>query len=141
MKVIGNQVFSKADSVLEEGLNQRLAKQNVIAGNITNANTPGFRALGYDFENQLQAAVGTDGQMRMKTSDGRHIKNPGINAGGELKPDLFTKPSESIGNDGNSVDVDQEMGDLAENQVIYRATVEILNRRLAMMRYGINGGR
>lgn len=141
MKVIGNQVFSKADSVLEEGLNQRLAKQNIIASNITNANTPGYRALGYDFETQLQAAVGTDGQLRMKTTDGRHIKNPGMNAGGELKPDLFTKPTESIGNDGNSVDIDQEMGDLAENQVIYRATVEILNRRLGMMRYGINGGR
>ena len=141
MSIIGNQMFGQPDSVLETSLNHRLAKQNVIVSNVTNSATPGFRALGYEFESQLQSAVGNENALAMKTSKGSHIKNAGIQQNGELRPDLFVKPTESIGNDGNSVDVDQEMSDMAANQILYKATVELLNRRLAMLKYGINGGR
>jgi flagellar basal-body rod protein FlgB len=141
MKITSNQVFAKADSVLEESLNQRLIKQNVITSNISNAQTPGYRALGYEFEEQLRAAVGNDGNMAIKATDDRHFKHQGLTVNGDLRGDLHVKPTESIGNDGNTVDMDAEMADLAWNQTLYRATVEVLNRRLAMLRYGINGGR
>ena len=139
--VIGNQIFNKTDAVLEESLNLRMQRHMVNLSNITNSMTPGYRALGFDFEKQLQAAVGNNNEIAMKTSDPRHIKNPGISADGVLKPDMFVKPTESIGSDGNTVDVDQEMTEMAANQIIYRATIEILNRQLGMLRYGINGGR
>lgn len=138
---VANQVFNTSDAVLEKSLSHRLNKQNIISSNLVNAQTPGYRALGYEFEEQLRAAVGNDGGLAVKTTDARHLVSPGLDAGGDVKPDLFVKPTESIGNDGNSVDVDSEMADLAWNQTLYRATVELLNRRLAMMRYGINGGR
>lgn len=141
MKVTSNQVFAKADSVLEESLNQRLIRQNVITSNISNAQTPGYRALGYEFEEQLRSAVGNDGNMAIQATDERHFRHQGLTVNGDLRGDLHVKPSESIGNDGNTVDMDAEMADLAWNQTLYRATVEILNRRLAMLRYGINGGR
>lgn len=141
MKIVANQVFSKADAVLEEGLNQRLKRQDVIASNLVNAYTPGYRALGYEFENQLQSAINNENGLQLKTTDPRHIKNPGLSADGNIKGDLHVKPTESIGNDGNTVDVDKEMSDMAANQLIYRATIETMNRRLGMMRYGINGGR
>ena len=141
MKLTGGPIFSRADSALEESLNHRLAKQNVIASNLTNSQTPGYRALGYEFEAQLQSAVGTSGGLALRVSDGKHIKYPGVSADGTVQPDLHVKPTESIGNDGNTVDADQEMADLAETQILYRATVEVLNRKLAMLRYGINGGR
>jgi len=139
--VVGNQIFNKTDAVLEESLNLRMQRHMVNLSNVTNSMTPGYRALGFDFEKQLQAAVGNSNDIPMKTSDARHIKNPGISADGVLKPDLYVKPTESIGSDGNTVDVDQEMTEMAENQIMYRATIEILNRQLAMLRYGINGGR
>lgn len=139
--VIGNQIFNKTDAVLEESLNLRMQRHMVNLSNISNSMTPGYRALGFDFEKQLQAAIGTGNEIAMKTSDSRHIKNPGISADGVLKPDMFVKPTESIGSDGNTVDVDQEMTEMAANQIVYRATIEILNRQLGMLRYGINGGR
>ncbi|NBX18347.1 MAG: flagellar basal body rod protein FlgB [Proteobacteria bacterium] len=141
MKVTGNHVFAKADAVLEESLNQRLIKQNVITSNISNAQTPGYRSLGYEFEEQLRAAVGNDGKMGIQATDARHFKHQGLTVNGDLRGDLHVKPTESIGNDGNTVDLDSEMADLAWNQTLYRATVELLNRRLAMLKYGINGGR
>lgn len=141
MKIGGGQVFNKSDSVLETSLSHRLAKQNVILSNLANAATPGYRALGYEFEEQLRSSVGNDGGLALQASDPRHFLSPGIENGGNIKPDLFVKPTESVGNDGNTVDMDQEMADMAWNQTLYRATVELLNRRLAMLRYGINGGR
>lgn len=141
MKITSNQVFAKTDAVLEESLNQRLIKQNVITSNISNAQTPGYRSMGYEFEEQLRAAVGNDGQMAIQATDDRHFKHQGLTVNGDLRGDLHVKPTESVGNDGNTVDMDAEMADLAWNQTLYRATVEILNRRLGMLRYGINGGR
>jgi flagellar basal-body rod protein FlgB len=141
MKVVANQMFSKADAALESGLNHRLKRQDVIVSNLVNAYTPGYRALGYDFESQMQAALENGDAMPLKTSDERHMKHPGATQDGDVKADLYVKPTESIGNDGNSVDVDKEMSEMAANQLIYRATVEVLNRRLGMMRYGVNGGR
>jgi flagellar basal-body rod protein FlgB len=141
MNLISSQLFSKADGAIEEGLNQRLAKQNVIASNITNANTPGYRALGYAFEKQLQDALGNSSALALRVTNGKHVMASGQSADGNVKPDLHVKPTESVGNDGNTVDVDAEMADLAETQVMYKASVEILNRKFAMMRYGINGGR
>lgn len=139
--VVGNQIFNKTAAVLEESLNLRMQRHMVTLANVTNSMTPGYRALGFDFEKQLQSAIDNSEQMNMKTTDPRHIKNPGLSADGVLKPDMYVKPTESIGNDGNTVDVDQEMTQMAANQIVYRATIEILNRQLGMLRYGINGGR
>ncbi|MES2615669.1 MAG: flagellar basal body rod protein FlgB [Bdellovibrionota bacterium] len=139
--VLENQIFNKADAVLEESLNLRMQRHMVNLSNVTNSMTPGYRALGFDFEKQLQSAIGNSEQMMMKTTDPKHIRTPGISADGVLKPDMFVKPTESIGSDGNTVDVDKEMTEMAANQIIYRATIEVLNRQLGMLRYGINGGR
>ena len=140
MKVL-NQVFDRNDSVLETALNQRLAKQNVLLSNLANSQTPGYRALGYSFESQLQDVIGNSDALKMQTNDSRHYKSPFSNSQGLFKADLFVKPTESIGSDGNSVDVDNEMAEMSENQILYRANIEILNRKLSMMKYALNGGR
>ena len=141
MKISSPQIFSNSDAVLEQSLNHRLAKQNVIASNLSNAETPGYRAMGYEFESQLQAATGSNESLAMRVSNEKHIAHQGVGADGSVQPDLHVKPTESVGNDGNTVDADQENADMAETQILYRATVELLNRKLGMLRYGINGGR
>ena len=67
MRPVANTAFDMTDAVLERSLNHRLNKHNVIVGNLTNANTPGYRALGYDFESQLSAAVTQDDAGTMRT--------------------------------------------------------------------------
>lgn len=142
MRGIRGQMFSQGDSTLESTLNQRLQKQKVIVSNIANSQTPGYRALGYDFETQLQKVISkSEGKGQpLAATHPEHFRGQGVMGNGQFKPDLHVKATESIGNDGNSVDVDREMAELAENQILYQFTVEILNRRLGMLRYGINGG-
>lgn len=140
MKVLGDTLFSRSTETLESTLNHRLQRQKVIVSNIANAMTPGYRALGYEFETQLQKSVDASKRSRMASTDPRHFQGQGVLGDGQVKPDVHVKPTESVGNDGNTVDVDREMADLAENQILYNFTIEVLNRRLAMLRYGINGG-
>ena len=140
MKVLGDNLFSRSTETLEASLNHRLQRQKIIVSNIANAMTPGYRALGYDFESQLQKSIESSKRGAMAATDARHLKGQGVSGDGSIKPDVHVKPTESVGNDGNTVDVDREMSELAENQILYNFTIEVLNRRLAMLRYGINGG-
>ena len=138
-KVVG-QMFNFSDRLQMETLNQRLLRNSVISSNIANAETPGFRALGYDFEEQLQAAASANEPIPMLTSAGKHLKNRFTEADGKAYPDVFVRPSESITNDGNTVDIDKEMGMSAKNQILYRSAVELINRKIGTIRYAITSG-
>lgn len=113
----------------------------MLSGNIANAETPGFRAIGYDFEDQLQELAGSNEPLPVKTTDPRHKKHEGVQADGTILPDVFVRPTETVGNDGNTVDLDYEMSSLAQNQILYRTTIEAINRKIGIMRYAITGGR
>jgi flagellar basal-body rod protein FlgB len=140
MKISQSALQSHSDAVLEQSLGHRLARLNTTSSNLANAQTPGFRAIGYEFEEQMQRAVGSSGELPLKVTSSKHMNTGGVSVG-DVKPDIFVKPTESIGNDGNTVDVDGEMAQLAETQIMYKATVELLNRKFAMMKYGMSGGR
>jgi len=140
MSALVGGIFNFSDAVKMEALNQRLTRHKVVSGNIANAETPGFRALGYDFEEQLQAVTGGGDPFPMRVSHGKHYLNGHTEADGTILPDVYVRPTESVGQDGNTVDVDQEMGDLAQNQILYRATVELVNKKIGNLRYAISAG-
>ncbi len=135
-------LFNFSDRLQMAALDQRVTKSQVLHGNIANAETPGFRAIGYEFEEQLRDIYGaTEEGLALEVTHPEHKKQPFANANGEMTPDVFVRPSESVGHDGNTVDVDIEMQELAENQILYRATIESINKKIAMIRYAIHGGR
>lgn len=134
--------FTQGDQLKMSALDMRLNRQDVLNSNIANAETPGYRALGYDFESQLQAIAGEgeDGAPPMKASDPKHFLNAHTEADGTIQPDVYVRPTESVGQDGNTVDVDQEMAQMAQNQILYRATVELINKKLGTLKYAISNG-
>lgn len=133
-------VFNASDAIKMEALNQRLTRQHVITGNIANSETPGFRSLGYDFEKQLQAIADGGDPFPMKVSNPKHFLNGHTEADGTIYPDVYVRPSESVGQDGNTVDVDKEMSQLSENQILYRATVELINKKIGTLKYAVSAG-
>jgi flagellar basal-body rod protein FlgB len=141
-RLIGG-LFTAGDQLKMAALDQRLERQNVLNSNVANAETPGYRALGYDFESQLQAlsSQDEDGQgSSMKASDPKHFLNALTEADGTFQAEVYVRPSESVGQDGNTVDVDQEMAQMAQNQIMYRATVELINKKLGTLKYAISSG-
>ena len=117
-------IFDFHDKLQMDSLNHRLARNKVITGNVANAETPGFRAIGYSFEEQLASLVHRDDPMTMKTTNPKHFRNEDVLEDGTLKPDVFVRPSESITEDGNTVDMDQEMAKMSENNLLYQATTQ-----------------
>jgi flagellar basal-body rod protein FlgB len=138
--VIGG-IFNFSDKLQMESLSQRSRRNEIITGNIANAETPGYRAFGYDFEKQLQDLAASKDAVNVKTTDPRHLKNNFTSADGKIKPDVYVRPSESVDEDGNTVDMDAEMSQLAQNQILFRTAVETLNRKIGTLKYAINGGR
>ena len=130
-----------SDRLQIASLNLRQERNNIATANIANAETPGYRAIGYDFESQLQEIAGNNDSLSVMTNDPRHLKNSFTSAEGDFQPEVFVKPTESIGNDGNTVDMDREMAEMAQNQILYRSAVELINRKIGTLRYAINGGR
>jgi flagellar basal-body rod protein FlgB len=141
MSSIVGGIFNFSDKLQMESLNQRSRRSEVITANIANAETPGYRAFGYDFEKQLQDLAKMNEPIAVKVSDPRHLKNNFTQADGSMKPDVYVRPTESVDQDGNTVDMDTEMAQLAQNQILFRTAVETLNRKIGTLKYAINGGR
>jgi flagellar basal-body rod protein FlgB len=139
MKV--SSVFNFDDRVQIESLNQRFKRSQVLASNIVNAETPGFRSIGYDFEEGLQKLSDSNNEIKVLTSNIKHKKHEFVGEDGSIHPDVYVRPTATVGNDGNTVDLDFEMTELAQNQIIYRATLESLSRKIGIIRYAIQGGR
>lgn len=133
-------MFTRGDQVKMSALSERLQRQHVINSNVANAETPGYRALGYDFEEQLQALSGSEDNIPMKATHAKHYINGMADADGNYSAEVYMRPTESIGQDGNTVDVDQEMAAMAENQLLYKATVELLNKKIGTLKYAISNG-
>ena len=135
------ELLNFSDRLQIASLNQRMARNDVITANIANSETPGYRALGLDFEEQLQDIAGTNKELGLKTSSDKHLKSQFAGVDGSFSPEVYVVPTETIPEDGNTVDVDAQMAQLAENQILYRATVDLINRKIGSIRYAITGGR
>jgi flagellar basal-body rod protein FlgB len=122
-------------SVLTRGLDALSMRQQVTANNVANAETPNFKASEVRFEDTLQQALAgqtTGGQLQLARTDARHLALNGASA--DMAPQVVQLSNTSVRNDGNNVDVEQQMTLLADTNLRYNAVSEALSRRFAMQR-------
>jgi len=123
---------------LEKALDAGALRQRVIADNIANVDTPYFKKSTVEFESLLKTALGRD-SVKLNTTDPRHFGATPLLA--ELKPEVRVNETTSMRADGNNVDIDEEMTNLAANSIEYQATVRELSERLSLLSYVITGGK
>lgn len=133
-------VNDKTLKALTTALNFREMRQELISSNVANANTPGFKAKKLDFEEALARALDVDGQMQMNVTDGRHY-NVGGGGFNNLEPEVYDDPNGVISENGNTVDVEAEMARMAENKLMYDTLVQLINKKMGLMKYAINNER
>jgi flagellar basal-body rod protein FlgB len=129
--------LSKSQNVyglLRKGLDASSLRGKVIANNIANINTSGYKKYTVSFEENLNKSID---ELNLKTTDSRHIKDG--TAEGDIE--LVQDTSSSLREDGNNVDIDNEMANQAANTLMYNALITQVNSRLAMQRYVISEGR
>ena len=97
-------------------------RNEVLANNMANVNTPGYKRQDINFEAQLRQALGKS-RYESVYAKVSHLKNS------ELKPRVFTDAANfSYRIDGNNVDFDTEGVELASNQIKYNGLVESINQ-------------
>lgn len=126
----------KTINALATSLNFRQLRQELISSNIANADTPDYKAKKIDFETALARALDVDGQQSLSTADGRHYD---VGSGGfaNIEPEIYEDPNGIVSEDGNNVNRDEEMANMAENKIMYDASVQLLNKKLALLKYAI----
>jgi len=129
--------FDPTIGALNTSLNLRLVNQNVVSGNIANADTPGYKAKTVEFESALRDALGVGTKLPPAETNSKHIVH---RATDPVDPEIYDDPNGVESLDGNTVDRAKEMAKMAENQLIYDASAELLKRKLGMLKYSISEG-
>ncbi|MDD2308349.1 MAG: flagellar basal body rod protein FlgB [Desulfuromonadaceae bacterium] len=139
-------IFSSTIGLLGKSIDLRAKNQNLIASNIANAETPNFVPKELAFEQELQGALKNrqSGQRPSSTPHARHIPIRGSGAGSSVESvsgRVVETPSKTPGIDGNAVELENEMGRLAENQIMFNASVQLLNKKFEGLRTAIKEGK
>jgi flagellar basal-body rod protein FlgB len=144
-------IFDPTLNQLERSLDVRLLRQNLLAGNLANADTPNFRPKDVDFTAAMAAVaarpeVNAPTQMAL-TAPNHMDTDVAIGSAspqdGSLSPKDLPVIDIKSGNaslDGNTVDLDRTMVSMAENALQYGAAARAAGRKLAILKYVASDG-
>ncbi len=123
-----------------QALKLRAERQQVIAGNIANADTPRYKAVDFDFSRALSEATASQGAnaSTLATSSAGHLASArafGSDGAARLQYRTVGQPSM----DANTVDLDTEQARFADNTVRYEASLKFLNGQIRTLLSAITG--
>ncbi len=121
-----------------QALGLRSQRQRLIAGNIANADTPGYVSRDLDFRQALRDASGaaSSASTGLAATKPGHI---GAAAGGLAQGRLVYATPSQTNLDRNTVDMDRERAAFADNSVKYEATLRFINGHVRTMLEAIKG--
>ena len=130
-------MLDKLDSALrfhQEALNLRVRRQEVLSANIAHADTPGFKARDFDFSTTLSQAVERgrgSSSLSLSTTSSRHLQldtqaSDQVTAQADM---LYRTPVQSS-IDGNTVEMDVERVNFADNAMRYEANLTVLSSKI-----------
>lgn len=130
--------FANALGIHDKALGFRAQRAEVLANNIANADTPNFKARDLDFASVLaaQSAKAKGEQFQINRTDAQHLDVQGLAMGeGELLYRMPAAPSL----DQNTVDLQLEQSNYAENSVQFQASFTLLNSKFKGLIGAIRG--
>lgn len=126
--------------VLKKALDASALRQKVIAQNIANVDTPGYKRADVTFEDELKRALQKTARVEMTTTHEAHIPTPPKDLS-SVKARIMREVDTFMRNDENNVDPDREMTALAKNNIAFRTLAELIDRKFQGLRDVIREGR
>jgi len=129
--------ISKSMKYLEQSIHYRAIRQDLISGNIANADTPYYKARDISFEDMLAKEAKKEFEKDDKKLElARTTPNMmvGIDEENSDKPTIFFRDGHLARNDGNTVDLDVETTELSKNNMMYNADIEALKKEVAIFK-------
>ncbi len=120
-------------SFYQKALNLRSERQQILASNIVNADTPNYKARDFDFAAAMKNAVSKTASS-LEMTDSRHMQSLGSSG---LKLQYSMPYHSSL--DGNTVEMDVERNKYMENSIHYEADLTVLTSRIKTMLSAITG--
>lgn len=123
----------------EKALDAAWVRNEVISQNIANVDTPGYKKSSVTFEEYLESAGQKNG-FKGNTTDSRHIRIGKDSNNARIR---VTKDHKNLSNrlDGNNVDIEVEMAEMAKNDIRYSTLVQSISGAYQRIRSVINEGR
>jgi flagellar basal-body rod protein FlgB len=134
-----NFLFDKTMTSLERSLNLRSMNQKLIVSNIANMDTPRYKAFKMMVDEKLQDAAQGGPQLSMTRTQVGHLNT----TGNRTEPGRVGRVESndlSMRGDGNTVELDTEMANLAENTLKYNTTTRIISNKFKLLKDVIKGG-
>ncbi|MDX8387011.1 MAG: flagellar basal body rod protein FlgB [Ghiorsea sp.] len=130
-------LFSSHFQRLGAAASAREQAQTVISSNIANADTPHFKADQRSFSDFLTEKSSASSTSNLSLTNSKHLS---AESGSHLSLSVFKHSEDEQRMDGNTVDVEHEMSQLAENQLMYELNMKIIQGRLNGITTAIKDG-
>lgn len=127
-------LFDQTIQQLERSLNYSTEKNRTISQNIANVDTPNFKAQDTVFKNVFNDAL--HNSFETKRTHKNHFTF--YNQGNSIQ--TITKKNSMYNHNGNNVDIDKEMTELAKNQIYYQSLIDRLNGKFNSIQTVLRGG-
>jgi flagellar basal-body rod protein FlgB len=128
-------------NLMQRGMDAAWMRQDVIAHNIANADTPHYKSQRVAFETMMAAALRGEGTMEGAVTHDKHIRFGGVPDPTQVKPVTLTDYHYTIRMDENNVDVDHEMSELAANYIRYSMLTASVNGSFNRLKMAIREGK
>lgn len=129
--------FAKVLSVHDDALLLRSQRAEVLANNLTNADTPGFKSRDIDFHAALKGEMASMQQgMAMTATSDKHLMGNSLSTG---PANLMYRNPMMPSVDGNTVDANIEQAEFMENSLAYQTSFSFLNSRFKGLKSALKG--
>ena len=133
------QIFNSSNfNYLPRAMTAASIRQEVIANNVANVNTPNYRKSTVEFEELLAREMygeEPDGKLKMVRTHDKHLPPDPLNFHAE--PQIIQDNTTTMRTDDNNVDIDIEMASLAKNQLYYNAVVTRFGGYVSLLKNAI----
>jgi len=110
--------------LLEAGIKAEGLRQRTIASNMANIETPRYRRIDVKFDELLAKALGSSGKVDLD----------------KLEPEIYEPRNTPVGDDGNDVSLEAEVGNLLKNSLRHTAYVRLMQKRFTQIEAAIRVG-
>ena len=132
-------IFDITVRAVAKVLDLQMAKHTVLASNIANKDTPGYQAADIKFNTEVQKALERERAPLGRTNPASRYNRSGPRIE-DVRAERVDRPMPLVGKDLNNVHLEKEMTELVSNTLSYKANVQMISKKLAMLSYAITEG-
>ena len=132
-------IFDNTISFLSRALDMMSDRHKLLSSNIANQDTPDYKAKDINFMEELRSSQNSGGVEKISKTNPMHINGSvNLNSSGAR---IITRPESNSGYDNNSVNVELEMANMAQNTILYDASAQLISTKFKMIAHAIREGR